>query len=320
MSKLVERKRLTLISSRENAELVRSIVLENDLFDPGRSIHKNGSVHFPILLPDGFGLDRIRELFGSLAEVSADISITPPRTPLKNPYDSAKELLSEELAAGDLSLLPDRWERIGDCLIMKLPDQLRDRSEIIARAYQRVLGCRYSLLDRGGIRGELREPDFEVITAPKDHLWEVVHREGAIEYLLDPRKVMFSSGNVDERLGLPERVLSGPRAPRFEMEGSRLPGEDEIVLDMFAGIGYFSLPLAARCSPKIVISIEKNPVSYGYLVNNTVRNGLKNNVLPVLGDNRTCSPGGIADRLIMGYVGGTAEFLGPALSFSRPEG
>ncbi|MFW3147062.1 MAG: hypothetical protein ACMUIE_09655, partial [Thermoplasmatota archaeon] len=33
-----------------------------------------------------------------------------------------------------------------------------------------------------------------------------------------------------------------------------------------------------------------------------------------------CSPGGIADRLIMGYVGGTSEFLPSALSFSRPEG
>jgi tRNA wybutosine-synthesizing protein 2 len=34
---------------------------------------------------------------------------------------------------------------------------------------------------------------------------------------------------------------------------------------MFAGIGYFTIPIAVHSSPKKVISIELNPVSFGYL-------------------------------------------------------
>ena len=48
-------------------------------------------------------------------------------------------------------------------------------------------------------------------------------------YKLDPLKVMFSSGNVDEK----------QRMAHLDCRG-------ETVVDMFAGIGYFTMPLAVR--------------------------------------------------------------------------
>jgi tRNA wybutosine-synthesizing protein 2 len=54
--------------------------------------------------------------------------------------------------------------------------------------------------------------------------------------------VMYCAGNGTERM----------RARHFELRS-----DPEIVVDMFAGIGYFTLPLAIRDSRVRVIAIEK---------------------------------------------------------------
>ncbi len=132
---------------------------------------------------------------------------------------------------------------------------------------------------------------------------ESVRLENGIRYRFDVTKVMFASGNTDERM----------RMRRLDCEG-------ETVLDMFAGIGYFTLPLAKFSGARRVFACEKNPESYEYLVRNIRDNGLQGRVIPILGDNRDLPGKAFADRILMGYVQTTSEFLPAALRMLRPGG
>ena len=234
---------------------------------------------------------------------------TPERSRGKNPYQKVVEMLEPIMSREELVSLPDSWDMVGDCLILKSGDitTMKKASE----AYMEVLGARYVLLDRKGVSGELRSPQYDVIHPPEDGEWVTEHREGGIVYRLDPRRIMFSSGNVGERT----KTVSYPEIYPVPLAGT----EGEVALDMFAGIGYFALPLARSEKVVKVIACEKNPVAYRFLLENADNNELGGRILGILGDNRVCLPERIADRIIMGYVGSTRDYLSLALEMLRED-
>jgi len=123
-----------------------------------------------------------------------------------------------------------------------------------------------------------------------------------VVYKLDVAKIMFSQGNFYERRRM------------------GTVGHGEKVVDMFAGIGYFTLPMAVHARPEKILAIELNPESYGYLCENVRLNHVEDIVEPVLGDCREKAPAGWADRVIMGYVGTTQEYLPWGIRALKPGG
>ena len=122
-------------------------------------------------------------------------------------------------------------------------------------------------------------------------------------FRFDAERIMFSSGNIDERM---------------HMATVRCDGET--VVDMFAGIGYFSVPLAVYQRPRKIVACELNPVAHSYLVENVSLNKVSGIVEPVLGDNRDLQGEAFADRVIMGYVKTTHEFLPTAMRLVKDGG
>ena len=206
------------------------------------------------------------------------------------PFDEIKDKLAPYIPENLIFSLPNKWEKIGDVLIVKLPKELEAYSEHVGWAYAETLNCKSVLVDKHGISGIYREPNVEIIYGSKDT--ETIHRENGIKYKLDPQKVMFSSGNMDERIRM-----------------GNISNKDEIVVDLFAGIGYFTLPLAVYSKPVKIYACEINPVSYEYLCENILLNDVSFIVEPLLGDNRDVAPENVADRVIMGYLDDTYKFL-----------
>lgn len=195
-------------------------------------------------------------------------------------------------------MLPRKWEKVGDVLILRFPVELQDEQEAVCRAYAEVLGCASVLDDEGGITGQHRVPHVR-------HLWGrqetvTVHRENGVRYRLDPRVVMFSSGNMAERIRMGQVVRPG-----------------ETVVDLFAGIGYFTLPMAVSKKPVRVYACEINPVAFGFLNQNIVLNHVTEVVVPLLGDNREVAPRGVADRVVVGYLQDTAQYFPAAVECLR---
>ena len=89
---------------------------------------------------------------------------------------------------------------------------------------------------------------------------------------------------------------------------------------MFAGIGYFKLHLAKYSGARRVFACEKNPESYRFLVKNVYANEVQDVVIPILSDNRALTGKCFADRILMGYVQTTSEFIPKALEMLKPNG
>lgn len=277
----------------EIGEKTKRRLLEAALLDKSHRISPdNGMLVFPLLRePEG---TIVEELNGELIAFEA----VKRNYTKERPFDRIKREL-EHLPDSVLERIPGHWERYGHLLTLHLPEELRPYFKEIAGAYADVLGCDTVILDRGGIAGEYREPVAEVIYGSRT---ETTHIENGIRYTFDAARIMFSSGNVDERV----------RMGGLDCKGER-------VVDMFAGIGYFSLPIAKYTGAERVISIEKNPVAYRYLLKNMEQNGL-NNITAYRMDNRDFKEEGIADRIIMGYIGTTHHFLDKALSILKERG
>ena len=208
-----------------------------------------------------------------------------------------REILSKKLPSELVGLLPKHWVQIGDVLILPLREELLPYKNEIAAVYAQVLGVK-TVLRKGWILGEFREPHYEIIYG-NDPV--TIHKENGIFYKLDVSRVMFSPANVKERI----RMAS-------------IAKPNELVVDMFAGIGHLSLPIAKHCKAR-VIAIEKNPYTFKFLVENIELNRVQDRMMAYNIDNRDFPGEGIADRILMGYVIRTHEFIPKALSIAKEE-
>jgi tRNA wybutosine-synthesizing protein 2 len=206
------------------------------------------------------------------------------------PFIEIKNSLLKEIPSNLINRLPQKWEKIGDILTIVLPSIFNEYKKTIGEKYAEILNCKTVLNDIGGIKGEFRVPNVELIYGSKNT--ETVHKENGVKYKLDPQKLMFSSGNMDERIRM-----------------ANISNRNETVVDLFAGIGYFTLPLAINSKPKKIIACEKNPIAFNYLNENIILNDVSSIVEPRKGDNREIAPKNFANRVIMGYIEENERFL-----------
>ena len=218
------------------------------------------------------------------------------------------EMLNDTLTEVELSLLPRGFQTLGNVIILKLKPKLLEKDKVIGQAYLGLLPkIRSVYVNKGRIIGSFREPENIEFLAGEDNPI-VEHKEHGIKYRFDITKIMFSKGNLNERRFLATLVKKG-----------------EIVVDMFAGIGYFSLPIAKHSDVGQIYSIEFNPTSYKTLLENIKINHLEEKITVINGDCKKevleLSRSGIrADRVIMGVFPAPKDYVKEALSLTKEEG
>jgi tRNA wybutosine-synthesizing protein 2 len=193
------------------------------------------------------------------------------------------------------------FQIIGDIAILKHGLSRKEARSQAQEILKKVIRIRSVYMYSGPVSGPLRIPKVSFVAGKRNPL--TVHRENGCLYRLDIQKVMFSKGNVSERARITPLVEPG-----------------ETIIDMFAGIGYFSLPLGKSSPAKRIYSIELNPEAFRFLKQNIKLNKLEGKVSPVLGDCRKVKLPEKADRVVMGYFPGTEKFLPAAFSFLKPDG
>jgi len=202
----------------------------------------------------------------------------------------------------ELEDAPGSWAVLGSVILVELGDAPRPAE--VGEALLAMHGGADTVLAREGIHGEGREPAVRVVAGEGDTV--TVHREHGTVYAMDLARVMFSPGNKAERARMGEVVEAG-----------------EHVLDMFAGIGYFTLPMA-RAGARVT-AVERNPDAFEYLVENAVRNEVTERVQTYRADCRDvvdgalADPGFAVDRVVMGYYE-AHEYLDSAFRALGPGG
>jgi tRNA wybutosine-synthesizing protein 2 len=278
---------LAIRAEKKDAEAILSRVISSGLLDKSRKVVAKGCV---VEIP----------IRSSITGSIADYQIVHQDEPefYRKPLDLGHSLKGE-ISSKAQSLLPRGWYILGDIIIVKIHPALEPCQSKIGQALLSLYPrCRTVLRDFG-IEGRLREPVREVIAGKGT---ETVHRENGVFFKLDACKVMFSAGNLQERMRM-----------------SRV-GRDEYVIDMFAGIGYFSLPMAVHSRPARIMAIELNPVAFDYLRENIRLNHVQDIVHPILGDCGELTPQGVADRVVMGMVQVTDRYLQKGIEALRSGG
>ncbi len=220
--------------------------------------------------------------------------------------DLLKEKLKDNIGSKvNLDKLPSGFQRVGDIIVLNLDEEFDSVKKEIGEAVLELFGVRSVCNKFGIITGKFREPQIEVIAG--DNNTVVTHIEHGCKYRFDIRKVMFAKGNVSERIRIAKQVKPG-----------------EIIVDMFAGLGYFTIPIGKLSDAEKVYSIELNPVSFEFLQENININHI-HGVIAINGDckeevNKLVSEGVKADRVLLGYLPPPKEFLPWAFKIVKKNG
>ncbi|KFW86653.1 tRNA wybutosine-synthesizing protein 2, partial [Manacus vitellinus] len=113
----------------------------------------------------------------------------------------------------------------------------------------------------------------------------VEHVDNGIRYTFDVTKCMFSPGNITEKL----RVAS-------------LPCSGEVLVDLYAGIGYFTLPFLVHAGAAFVHACEWNVHAVEALRRALALNGVQDRCHIHHGDSRQLELRDTADRVNLGLI------------------
>ena len=182
-----------------------------------------------------------------------------------------------------------KWKKIGNILILDNKFTVQSDKQLKELSDKHKVK---TVMKVDHIHGTKREPVIKLLYGEDT---ETINKENGCLFKLDLKKVMWSKGNNNERIRI-----------------AKLVEDNETVIDMFAGIGYFSIPIGVHSNAKQVYSIEINPNSFHYLKENIKSNKI-NNIIPLLGDCMDITPNYNADRIIMGYVKTTHHYLKTAI-------
>lgn len=214
-----------------------------------------------------------------------------------------KERLESKLTDEEMDHLVTSYDIVGDVAIIKVPEELEEKKGIIAEALtEQHPNVRTVLRKTGEREGEYRKAGYEFILGESA---ETLHKEHGCRFRLDPTKVYFSERLGHERGRVVEKAEEG-----------------EKVIDMFAGIGPFSIELVRNAEAEEVYAFESNPEAVEYLRENVELNNVEEAIETFEGDVRDNLPEleVMADRVIMNLPKSSEEFVGLALQHVKDGG
>jgi len=215
-----------------------------------------------------------------------------------------REALKVQLSGEELGQLR-AFDIVGDIAVIKIPEELLPKKTIIGRALMDVhKQVRTVLRQAGPVSGEFRTRKLEIIAGGPST--ETVYREGGAAFKVDLAQVYFSPRLAHERLRIASLVKPG-----------------EVVANLFAGVGCYSIIIAKHSRAAKIYSIDKNSVAFEYMRENIRINKVGDRVVPILGDAREVIDrqlAGKADRVLMPLPELGRKFFEVALQALKPAG
>ncbi|MDQ1254980.1 MAG: tRNA (guanine37-N1)-methyltransferase [Euryarchaeota archaeon] len=278
-------KRQSIKVTKNKGEPVRKILLDLDILDNSLKIGSDENfLYFPL----------------SRESTPSEQKCLPEEIEL---IDHDFELQQKKPALEDLLGFSPSYEVIGDIALLEDPDLDKEKALKIADALLRTQkNTKTVLKPLTPVIGEFRVREFEIVAG--EPRTETTHREYGCRYKVDLARAYFTPRLSTER----SRILSWIK-------------EGDTVVDMFAGVGPYSILLAKSKKPSRIIAIDKNPDAVHYLKENIALNSVKN-IEAIEGDAREVAKefAGTTDHVIMNLPHNAYEFLDSAVLLTKPGG
>jgi tRNA (guanine37-N1)-methyltransferase len=216
-----------------------------------------------------------------------------------------RTLLADKLEPSQLELIYKSYDIIGDIAVIRVPESLKQRNTFIAEAVMQTHKRVKSVWRQASsVSGDFRLRDLEFVLGERKT--ETLHKEHGCIFKVDLEKCYFS-----------------PRLSHERMRTAQQVQPDEVILNMFAGVGCYSIVIAKHSKPKKIFSIDINPVAIQYMQENIKLNKVEEKVIPIQGDAKKVIEEripNVADRVLMPLPEKAYKYLDYALLALKPTG
>lgn len=216
-----------------------------------------------------------------------------------------EEALANRIPQLLLSDIPKSLDIVGDIAVFETIPSLSNYEKIIAEGIMEVQpSVRAVFAKAGTVSGEDRVRPLRHLTG--ENRTETIHREFGCRFKLDLSKVFFSPRLSTEHKRVADQVERG-----------------ESVIDMFAGIGPFSILIAKKLSSVEVDAVDSNNHATKFIRENARLNRVSERVRVHNGDVRDVIEKELrqrANRVIMNHPSKSNEFLEAACNALQEPG
>jgi tRNA (guanine37-N1)-methyltransferase len=286
---------------KESGEDLRQWLIDHSLLDRNMKIHsEKNRLLMPLLRELGTQEKKqLREKFQHARFEQQKMEMKQKGKP-KDLFTALENSIPAELH----EFIPKSFDIIGKLVVIEVPDELREYERLIGETILKIHPSIESVFQKvDSVGGEFRLRAVNLIAGEGSS--ETVHKENKCIFELDIKKVYFSPRLATEH----ERIAS-------------LVGRSERVLDMFAGIGPFSI-LIAKEKDAEVFAVDVNPAAVHYLKKNLKINKVQGLVRVFEGDIREIVESDFDrqfDRVIMNLPSEAVNFLPLALKILKENG
>ncbi len=215
-----------------------------------------------------------------------------------------KKLLENILTSEENDELISAFDQIGNIIIVRIPDSLLSKKKIIGETLlEQVKISKSVFYQSSAVEGDFRTRNLEIL-AGEDNT-ETEYKEFGCKFTVDVENAFFSPRLSTER----ERIAN-------------LIQDGEVMTNMFAGVGMFSI-MAAKKKKCTVYSLDINPVASKLCEKNIKQNKLSGNVISINGDSSEIIKEQLvdkSDRTLMLLPERSDEFLESAISTTKNNG
>ncbi|RLI23210.1 class I SAM-dependent methyltransferase family protein, partial [Candidatus Bathyarchaeota archaeon] len=205
-----------------------------------------------------------------------------------------RDVLADKLSPEELRKIYNSYDVIGDVAVIRLRDDVADKAEIIAEAIMETQSRVKTVLRQvSPVSDVYRIRRLEWVRGEKKT--ETKYKEFGCVFKVDLAKAYFSPRLSNERIRIARKIKEG-----------------EVIVNMFAGVGTYSIIIAKHSKPKKVYSIDINPEAVRYMEQNIAINKVQGIVVPILGDAREVIEKNLkrqADRILMPLPEKALEYL-----------
>jgi len=157
------------------------------------------------------------------------------------------------------------FEIVGNIMVVRNITDIRAVREFAKAKMVKHSYINTVLLQITKVQGQERKRELKYVMGK--NTFKTVHKEYGNSYLVDLSNTFFS-----------------PRLSYERQRIAQLVNRGEIILNLFSGVGPFSIAIAKRQPDCVIHSIEINQVAYQLMLKNIENNNCKTTVLPYLGD------------------------------------